>query len=102
MLVQVVKSHTSKRQTFFLSENRLRLELVRKGRYRVLKQGTNIDGDEVFYPLGYTFFEGGYCIFVPYRKMSPNYWYFGITRCDAISGYLSANLAAAPADQKEA
>lgn len=101
MLVQVVKSQSNLRQQHFLEQNGLRLERVSKGRWSVLRKGCRFDGSECWFPFGYVFSEGPYHIYVPYGKKSPECWYFGITRCDAISGYLSAKLAAAPADQKE-
>lgn len=41
--------------------------------------------------LGVVFREAGYWIFYPDSKHGkPNEWFFGLTRCDAISGYLKA------------
>ena len=89
MLVKVIKSQTNKRQSAFLKDNDLKFHCLSRGRYSVLKKSHAFDGSLIWSPIGYTFCEGPYHIFVPSNKRSPIYWFFGITRCDAISGYLS-------------
>lgn len=98
MLVKVIKSQTSMRQQYFLSENHLKFDRICNGRYHVSQLSKSFDGSDIWFKIGYVFVEGGYHIFVPYRLKSPVYWYFGITRCDAISGYLDSLKSSAPAD----
>ena len=100
MLVKVIKSQTSMRQEYFLNENHLKFNRISRGRYSVLQKGKSFDGSDVWFSIGYTFCEGAYHIFVPSRRRNPAFWYFGITRCDAISGYLENLKSSAPADDK--
>lgn len=97
MLVKVIKSQTSMRQEYFLNVNHLRFNRIKQGRYAVLQKSKAFDGSDVWDSIGYTFCEGAYHIFVPSCRRSPAYWYFGITRCDAISGYLESLKSSAPA-----
>ena len=90
MLVRVTKSQSSLRQQVFLDQNGLRFESLSKGRHTVLRKGHSYNGHIIWHPIGYVFCEGNYHIFVSYKKRSPEHWFFGITRCDAISGFLSA------------
>lgn len=90
MLVRVMKSQTNVRQEYFLEQNGLRFDRLSNGRYAVLRKSRSFDGQLIWHPIGYTFCEGSYHIFVSYKKRSPEHWFFGITRCDAISGFLSA------------
>ena len=90
MLVKVVRSQTNIRQQEFLTRNFLQLKRITNGRYSVLRLAHNCNGNEIYLPIGYTFSEGGYHIFVPDSRRNPTNWFFGLTRCDAISGYLDS------------
>lgn len=98
MLVKVIKSQTSMRQEYFLNENHLRFNRIKQGRYAVFQMSKAFDGSDVWVSIGYTFCEGTYHIFVPSGRRNPASWYFGITRCDAISGYLESLKSSAEAD----
>lgn len=91
MLVEVVKCSADKFQADFLKDNSLKFVKVAARRFKVQQCRSFFDGSGTFWDdLGVVFTEKNIWVFVPYRAGDhPDRWYFGQTRCDAVSGYLS-------------
>ena len=89
MLVAVIEGCCHYKQNRFMESNNLKFERLGPGRYSVLERRF-IVSQEILTSIGYVFTEGNYHIFVPYRKTKPTNWFFGITRTDAIAGYLES------------
>ena len=94
ILVQVIKCQTDKRQAKFLKDNSLRFVRVGKGEFDVEQVRRSFDGSSFWQSIGLVFRVKATYVFVPDNKGNrPEKWFFGITRCDAVSGFLGqANI----------
>lgn len=85
---RLIKSSQEKKFYLWRQVNRLDFFKQAEKRYRVYQNSPSIAGARVL--LGVCFYESGYWVFVPADGSYKMNWYFGLTRGDAVSGYLQA------------
>ena len=88
MLVKVIKAGHSEFQRKYIKDNNLRFIRIDAHSFKV-EQLRSFDHGSYWILIGEVFTKKAVWVFIPDRCGNrPQTWYFGVTRSDAVSGYI--------------